>query len=139
MRLSLAIGMMLLIGAPAFGQEIQPPIDSGPDFIPVPGQSIHDALRHQIESIQAGQPDYDALTSDAAASLRSQIQPIQSDIRKWGALEMLSYQRSYNGFWVYEARFDRAKVDWLIKPMNDQGKITGIGFLRLPLSPSRPS
>lgn len=139
MRFALTVGTMLLIGAPAFGQEVLPPLGGENIFIPVPGQSIHDAVRHQINSIEAGQPDYDAMTSDAAASLRSQIQPIQSDIRKWGALEVLNYQYSKNGWWVYEARFKHAKIDWLIKPMDNQGKITGIGFLRLPQSPSRPS
>jgi hypothetical protein len=79
------------------------------------------------------------MTSDAAGSLRSQIQPIQSDIRKWGALEMLNYRYSKNGWWVYEARFDHAKVDWLITPMDDQGTITGIGFLRLLPHPTKPS
>lgn len=140
MKLILSLGMMLLLAAPAFGQAGSITLDTSAyppssstlgNFTLPPGQSVHNALRHEIEAIEAGQPDYAALTSDAAAHLRSQIQPIESDIRKWGALNMLSYQYSLDGWWVYEAHFDHAKVAWYIRPMDDHGKITGISFNKL--------
>jgi hypothetical protein len=43
MRLTLTVTMMLLVGTSAFGQEVNRSPWRGPYFVPVPGQSIHDA------------------------------------------------------------------------------------------------
>jgi hypothetical protein len=40
-----------------------------------PSPEIKQALRHQIEAIESGQPDYGAMTPSTATMLRGQIQP----------------------------------------------------------------
>lgn len=132
---------LLLVTAPAFAEEA--PIPSLPpdvvlqapqlSFIPrkTPHPGSEQALRHQIEAIAAGQPDYDAMTPSTAGQLRNQFAGIApAPALQWGALLSLEFQRYTAQTDVYEARFQKARVRWVIA-LNRQGKITGIAFKTL--------
>ena len=137
MRLTLAVGMMLLIAAPALGQasageDAPSSAVSSSGLTSDPDQAIRDALRHQIEAIVDGQPDYDALSPATAATFRSAAQTIQVGLRQWGKLEFVDRHPALrSGWYVYNVVFDSALVQWAIKPLDAQGKIPGLGFKTL--------
>ena len=136
MRLTLIVPTMLLIAAPALSQVDAPgPGELPPGLTPGPGHAARDAVLHQIEATEAGQPDYTAMTPDEAAKFRSLVQPIQAGLRQWGALEFLDFgYLQKNGWYVYVALFDKARVEWGVKPLDAEGKITALAFKTLSLS-----
>jgi hypothetical protein len=127
--------MMLLIAAPAWGQA-DGPGDTGlpPGLTPGPGQAARGAVLHQIEAIEAGEPDYGAMTPDEAAAFRSTIEPTLASFRQWGALEFLDFGYLWRGLYVYIATFDKAEVEFGIRPLDAEGKITALAFKTLSLS-----
>ena len=143
MKVTLIIGAVLLIAAPSRAQEgmsgaapsaIPPPgpdlslMSSRPRTTPSPG--TEQALRHQIEALEAGQADYDAMTADAAAQARYQSEKTQAQVHQWGALRSLSFVSvSKQGWDVYEAVFEHARVQWAIGPLGALNKITSLRFI----------
>lgn len=142
MRVILTVGAFLLVALPVSAQDAVAPLNqvtadnqlagwAGPASPRCAG-GAEQALRHQIESIEAGQPDYDAMQEKTANELRHQIGGIQPSLnRQWGALASLKLRRSVQGTAVYEAKFERARVEWRISCQNLQGKITGLAFKTL--------
>jgi hypothetical protein len=131
------IGALLLLTAPAVGQTDPMALPSRPEgeaSFPLSVSSsprFERALRQQIEAIEAGQPDYDAMTSKTANQLRGQFAGIHpAPAQQWGALVSLKFRHSTPREDVYEARFEKARVQWIIV-QNQQGKITGIAFKTL--------
>jgi hypothetical protein len=147
MKVIPTVAALLLFAAPGFAQ-------SAPQSPPPPAlnevnadnqeagrfvaQAAHcaggaeQALRHQIESIQSGQPDYGAMLVSTANQLHYQIDKMQPSLgRQWGALVSLKLRRSGAGTDVYETQFEHARVQWEIACQNSQGKITGIAFKTL--------
>jgi hypothetical protein len=75
------------------------------------------------------------MTPDEAATFRSAIEPTQTGLREWGALEFLDFgYLQKNGWYVYVALFDKARVEWGVKPLDAEGKITALAFKTLSLS-----
>jgi hypothetical protein len=144
MRLISAIGAFLLIAAPVSANDQMTPLntvsagDQGPAYPSDPPPSprcaggAEQALRHQIQAIEAGQPDYTAMQARTANQLRTQITNIQPSLNtQWGALQSLKLRRAAWGIATYEATFERAHVEWRIACQNSQGKITGLAFKTL--------
>jgi DNA-binding beta-propeller fold protein YncE len=96
--------------------------------MPTPG--TEDALRHQIETLEKGQVDYDTMTPGMAAAARQQAAGIATMFAKWGALRSIAFQ-SVNGQSgdVYEVTFEHAKTEWTIAPLTADGKIAGMRFV----------
>jgi hypothetical protein len=139
MKLIRTIAALLLVATPSFAQNVFDPMavparPEGASAFPltiVPGPRFEKALRHQIEAIEVGQPDYDAMTQDTAKKLRGQFSGIApAPAQQWGALLSLNFRRATPREDVYEARFEKARVQWIIA-QNRQGKITGIAFKTL--------
>ena len=87
------------------------------------------ALRHQIETLAAGQPDYAAM-APVAAQWRSQIERLGPSVtRQWGALLSLKGTPLHRG--LFEARFEHVRLRWEIVCQSSYGKITGISFKTL--------
>jgi hypothetical protein len=139
MTLAFMASTALLIAAPAFGQapageDAPGPAGSTSGLTSDPEQAIRNALHHQIEAILASQPDYEALTPDTAVTFRSSIEPIQTKLSQWGKLEIVNpYPALRSGWYVYQVVFDNALVEWAVKPLDAQGKITGLAFKTLSL------
>jgi len=148
LNLILTAGALLLISASAVAQDsptanTAPPPDlsfapeylhAAPDFLPGPGtRSITEAaLRHQIAAIEAGGPDYAAMTPKIAEALRSQVGQILPPLaQQWGPLQSLKFKYPTPGGDVFEARFERARVRWVIVWSKAQGKISAIAFRTL--------
>ena len=146
-RISIAVALLML-SASAMAQQsptsgTMPPPDLS--FVPEHLHQIPDfgkprgtralsepALRHQIEAIEAGGPDYDAMTPRIAQTLRGQIDLIRPSLAdQWGALQSLKFKYPTQGGDVYEARFERARVRWVIVYSKAQEKISAIAFKTL--------
>jgi hypothetical protein len=126
MKLTLAIGALLLLFCPAavLAQDSAPP-----DLASDPEEAMRLTLRDQIEAIEAGQPNYDALTPNTAATFRSAAQTIQENLHQWGRLEIVDHHPALrSGWYVYNVLFDSALVQWAIRPPDADGKIPGLGF-----------
>ena len=132
---------LLLVTAPAFAEEAPiPPLPpevvlQAPQLSFIPSKTPHpgseQALRRQIEAIEAGQPDYDAMTPNTAKLLRGQFSEIRpAPARQWGALISMKLRHSTPREDVYEARFEKARVQWVIA-LDRRGKVTGLAFKTL--------
>jgi hypothetical protein len=89
-------------------------------------------LRHQIETMVAGQPDYDVRAPKVAAEWCSLMDKHSPVTRQWGALLSLTqYSRALGSTVEYEAQFEHARVQWKIACRSSYGKITGISFKTL--------
>ena len=144
MKINSALGAFLLIATPSSAQNVfdpmalpappvmvEPPLPHGMGPPQLFGPRFENALRHQIEAIEAGQPDYDAMTPNTADQLRGQFSQIHpAPAQQWGVLVSLKFRNGTSKADVYEARFERARVRWIIA-QNRQGKITGIAFKTL--------
>jgi hypothetical protein len=106
-----------------------------------PGPGTEEALRHQIAAIEAGQPDYHALSTGTANQLRYQVARIQPALsRQWGTFVSLQFLGgTARGADIYEARFEHAQVRWEIGSLDGHGKITAIAFKTLDQSGEPPS
>jgi len=131
-RLLLAAAPLLFCPCAALAQNGAPP-----DLASDPEQAMRLALRDQIEAIEAGQPDYDALAPNTAATFRNTTQTIQEGVRQWGKLEFVNRRPALrSGWYVYNVVFDNALVEWAIKPPDAQGKIPGLGFKTMSVWPA---
>jgi hypothetical protein len=142
MRVVTTIGALLLIATPVSAQRSVPSLNTvsadnqsaGRAWLRAPrcAGGITYALRHQIDAIQAGQPDYDAMEKYTANALRDQIARIEPSLTaQWGKLVSLKSVRHMPAAGTYEAQFERARVRWQITCASTQGKITGLSFQTL--------
>ena len=148
MKLILTAGALLIISTPALAQSGASPDAPPPPNLAYVPEELHtlpnflgprgnhakseQALRHQIEAIQAGAPDYDAMTPKIADTLRMQVGRIMPPLAsQWGRLVSLKFQYPTVGGDVYEARFEYARVRWAILGSETQKKIAGRAFQTL--------
>lgn len=90
---------------------------------PTPGTEA--ALRNQIESLEAGQPNYDAMTPGLAAATRELQDQMLTWIKTWGALKSMAFQAIGRpmGNEVWNLTFEHAQVQAIISPLTPDGKI----------------
>jgi len=153
MKLILTAGALLLIPASALAQSGPSPDAPPPPNLAFVPEDLHlvpkfmgaggshanseQALRHQIEAIEAGAPDYAAMTPKIAETLRVQVGQILPPLaQQWGRLQSLKFQYPTQGGDVYEARFERARVRWVIVLSKEKDKISAIAFKTLTQSES---
>lgn len=98
---------------------------------PSPGTEA--ALRHQIESMEAGERDYAPLMPALAAIGRAQWPVTKQTITGLGALKSLTFKNvGPGGADIYIVAFERGQVEWRISPLTADGKISAMGFRILP-------
>jgi len=154
LKLIPALAALLLAAAPCFAQSAPERDPNGTGGVPTPPLNqvtadnqqagaplftlprntcpggIEQALRHQIETMVAGPPDYGAMTPSVANQWRTEIDRSAPATRQWGALVSLKpYSRAWRS--AYEAQFEHARVQWKIACKSSHGKITGISFKTL--------
>ncbi len=95
--------------------------------LPSPGTEA--ALRHDIDGLTRGQPDYDKMVPVLAAGTRQMLPIIQAKLVKWGALQSVAFTGvNADGMDVYTVTFRNARSEWDIAPLTDDGRIAGIFF-----------
>ena len=93
-----------------------------------PSPGTEQALRHQIVSMQAGQPDYGAMTALTAAQARYQNDKMEVLVRQWGALVSLKFVSGAGPQSdVYDATFEHVRVRWTIS-LGALSKVSGLGY-----------
>jgi hypothetical protein len=86
------------------------------------------AVRRSIESLQAGQPNYDEMTPALAEAARQQLAYLKRSQDQLGQLQSISFRGVSPGGWdVYEVRFANGISIWRIALARD-GKIAGMLF-----------
>lgn len=94
---------------------------------PSPGTEA--ALRHDIEGLASGRPDYDKMVSVLAAGTRQMLPAIQERLKKWGPLQSVVFRGvDKSGMDVYSVTFLNGHTRWEIAPLTDDGRIAGIFF-----------
>ena len=98
---------------------------------PSPGTEA--ALRHNIESMEKGEPDYSAMGPSLAAATLAQWPALQYTISSLGPLKSITFQSvSPGGADLYDVAFERANTVWNVSPLLADGKTDAMGFRRLP-------
>lgn len=83
------------------------------DRQPAPGSEA--ALRHIIESLARGAPDYAALASDRANTLRISSAGFSARLQKFGALQSIVFKSANrNAVDTFAVTFEHAQTDWSI-------------------------
>lgn len=94
------------------------------DNIPSPGTEA--ALRHQIETLARGEPDYDAMGPALVEATRQQLPQLTALFKKVGALKTLKFSKVLqNGNDFYLATFEHGEMECTITPLSLAGKVTG--------------
>ena len=94
------------------------------DNIPAPGTEA--ALRHQIETLELGEPDYDVMGPGLVEATRQQLPQITVLFKKVGALRALKFSKVLpNGNDLYLATFEHGEMECTIAPLSPTGKVTG--------------
>jgi Domain of unknown function (DUF3471) len=98
-----------------------------------PGRGTEAALRHQIETIQRGEPDYDAMGPGLAKATHEQLQQLTQLMQGMGRLRAVIFKRVLpNGADVYLATFTHGRLECTISPLSSDGKIEGDYYHYIP-------
>ncbi|MGH8302949.1 MAG: M56 family metallopeptidase, partial [Steroidobacteraceae bacterium] len=86
-----------------------------------------------IQNLEQGRMDYDVMTPQLAAAARPQLPKATATLRKVGAFKSLAFERvAPNGANVYIATFARGQLLWVIMPLTQEGKVSGMFFRPYP-------
>ncbi|MEI9989296.1 MAG: hypothetical protein WDM86_04590 [Rhizomicrobium sp.] len=95
----------------------------------VPSPGTEAALRHDIEGLANGRPDYDKMVPVLAAGTRQMLPALQAKLTKWGPLQSVAFTGvNRDGMDVYVVTFRNARSEWEIAPLTEDGRIAGIFF-----------
>jgi hypothetical protein len=99
---------------------------AGPRTAPLAGSE--EILRHYIEAIGRGEPDYGRMTAEVAIQTRQQLALQQAILGRLGALRAVSFRGVSNlGSDIYLAHFANGSAEWRISLIKD-GKIGRIAL-----------
>ncbi len=93
------------------------------------------ALKATIAAMQAGTPNYDAMTPDLAAKVREQAATVTPLIQGFGTLNGLSHVGTQNGAELFLVMFANAPTQWIIN-LTPEGKINALLFRPAPAAPA---
>jgi hypothetical protein len=80
-----------------------------------PQAGSEEMLRHYIEAVGRGEPDYDRMTSEVAAQTRQSLAFDQAIVARLGALRALSFRGvSQLGSDIYTVQFANGSAEWRI-------------------------
>ena len=97
------------------------------DNTPSPGTEA--ALRHQIETLERGEPDYSAMGPGLAEATRQQLPQIKDLFKRIGVLKSLVFSKVLpNGADLYIATFEHGQLECMILPLSPTGRVTGDFF-----------
>ncbi|MGD0193135.1 MAG: M56 family metallopeptidase [Rhizomicrobium sp.] len=94
---------------------------------PSPGTA--EALRHQIDGLMSGDPDYSRMAPTTAAGTRQMLAVLHAEIEAWGPVMSIRFIGvGKNGMDLYEVTCRKMHSKWEIAPLTPDGKISGILF-----------
>ena len=90
---------------------------------PAPGSAA--ALRHLIEGLRSGQPDYAAMTPQLAKATREQLAQLHAGLSRAGAIESIRFLGvTRTGVDVYDVEQEHGMTHWHIV-LDGDGKVSG--------------
>jgi hypothetical protein len=94
---------------------------------PSPGTEA--ALRHQIDGLMSGNPDYNKMVPTLAAGTRQMLGDLHAKISAWGSVASVKFVGvGKNGMDLYEVTCRNKRSKWEVAPLTPDGKISGILF-----------
>jgi hypothetical protein len=91
---------------------------AGPRTAPLAGSE--EILRHYIEAVGRGEPNYDGMTAEVATQTRQQLALHQAILARLGALRAVSFRGvSSLGSDIYLAHFANGSAEWRISLVKD--------------------
>jgi len=98
---------------------------------PSPGTEA--AIRHQIQSIQAGAQDYAVMVPPLASMARAQWSGTKQAFAAMGPYKSITFKKvAPGGADIYNVSFERGDIEWRIAPLTSNGKIEGMFFRMMP-------
>lgn len=87
------------------------------------------ALRHQIDGLMSGNPDYTKMVPTLAAGTRQMLGDLHAKVAAWGPVTSVKFIRvGKDGMDVYEVTCRNKRSQWDVAPLTPDGKISGIFF-----------
>jgi hypothetical protein len=122
----IAVALVTAIGVAQTPSQI-----ANPSTTPSPGTEA--SIRRFIDSMQRGQPNYDEMTLGLAAANRAQFSESGPRMQRLGALQSLTFQaKDPHGSDIFDATFDKGRVEFTIAPLTPDGKVAARGWRVLP-------
>jgi hypothetical protein len=86
------------------------------------------AVRHAIEGLQSGKPDYDRMSPGLADATRRQLPQIQATFAGMGALQSVIFKGvGPGGADIYQINFEKGSIDYRIWP-GENGRVESANF-----------
>ena len=93
-----------------------------------PAAGSEGAVRHMIEGLTAGKPDYDQMSPGLANVTRQQLSGIQSTFTGLGALQSITFKGvGPGGADIYQVKFEKGALDFRIW-LSPDGKVDSANF-----------
>lgn len=94
-----------------------------------PSPGTENALRHQIDGLMSGHPDYDAMVPNLAAGTRQMLTMLHTKVAAWGPVVSIKFTGvGKDGLDNYEVTCRNKRSQWSIGPLTPDGKISTIFF-----------
>ncbi|HEY2069894.1 MAG TPA: M56 family metallopeptidase [Rhizomicrobium sp.] len=88
-----------------------------------------DALRHQIDGLASGNPDYGKMMPSLAAGTRQMLGDLHAKVDSWGPVTAVKFVGvGKNGMDVYEVTCRNKRSKWEVAPLTPDGRISSIFF-----------
>jgi hypothetical protein len=93
-----------------------------------PAAGSEAAVKHMVEGLIAGKPDYDMMSPGLANATRQQLTGLQSTFAGFGALQSITFKSvGPGGADVYQVKFEKASIDYRIW-LSPDGKVDSANF-----------
>jgi beta-lactamase regulating signal transducer with metallopeptidase domain len=94
-----------------------------------PSPGTEDALRHQIDGLMSGRPDYGSMVPNLAAGTRQMLGQLHAKIAAWGPVTSIRFTGvGKDGMDIYDVTCRHRRSKWEIGPLTPDGKISSIFF-----------
>ena len=94
-----------------------------------PAAGTEAALRHQIDGLASGHPDYNTMVPTLAAGTRQMLPTLHGIVAKWGPVKSVAFTGvGTDGLDNYLVVSANGRSRWEIGPLTDDGKIGSILF-----------
>jgi beta-lactamase regulating signal transducer with metallopeptidase domain len=94
-----------------------------------PSPGTEGALRHQIDGLMSGNPDYTKMVPTLAAGTRQMLGDLHTKVAAWGPVTSVKFVGvGKDGMDIYEVTCRNKRSKWDVAPLTPDGKISGIFF-----------
>jgi CubicO group peptidase (beta-lactamase class C family) len=93
-----------------------------------PAAGSEAAVKHMVEGLIAGKPDYDQMSPGLASATRQQLTGLQSTFAGYGPLQSITFKGvGPGGADIYQVKFEKGSIDYRIW-LTPDGKVDSANF-----------